>query len=617
MENSDVFVQPQVTASYNGFVDAHNVLAQKLVDAQKAIEALQQGHEQAVAAAKEQVAKDDERWAAEALKLEELEKKLTEQIETVKAQAEERCGAIEQKVEGTLKTHEESLDVKFQAMQHSLDEFGIRQGEFVSRVLPKWEKEMGDQVKKVAADLAALGERQVAFETKIAESNDANQAEMREAQKSMEERFGKGIQGNSQRLSDAEGMLEKLSAEIANFGSCSSKRDEELSSQLKDSCERIEAFAKSEAKIVLTQLSEDFGPKLINLEGVVKQMDFERLSSKRKVEEDLATLKEDLSRNQKACTESQQRESAKLMESLANFASTHRRNFDQACERQDARHEKLERHVGDLTTGLEACADRFNASINGVEQRITTEVQRLESALVDGIESCKEDVCLKQEQASKETAQRFADAEQKRCELADRLKLEEENRQFDVADTRERSHKAIAALELGMASRFESCRGAVDELASEFQGYVRAQQSRELDASRLENLVRALEVRVWPWRSHAKDRGDRSPSPTPPASPPQPKPGGSAGASGNIDAEATMKEWQNHWGRSPKKPASSRPGSATYRRAPPQEKDVSSLFTFGSPVGAGSAAARARQTPRGDGPSSTQPTTPSSEYRNE
>ena len=37
----------------------------------------------------------------------------------------------------------------------------------------------------------------------------------------------------------------------------------------------------------------------------------------------------------------------------------------------------------------------------------------------------------------------------------------------------------------------------------EFQGFVRTENSRVMDVQRLEALVRALEVRVWPWRASA------------------------------------------------------------------------------------------------------------------
>lgn len=596
MEGSDVFVAPAVTASYTGFVEAHNALAQKLVDLQKNVESVKEAQEQGLVAAKEQLAKDQEQQLAQVAAAEDARKKAEENFEAFKAQFEERFTACEQKQSLAVKDFTDAIDSKLQALQHSLDEVTGRQAEIITRVMPKWEADTNNQVKKVAAELSSHTDRFAEQTRKFEDSFSAQTAALDALHAALLQRFSEGFASATARADAAEGRLDKVGEEIKLLESNRKEAEVDLRKQLSLQYERLEVLAKSEANAVSVKLGEDHGLRLTMLEGVMKQIDFERLKMSQLLEKELEKLRAELDTRCNDVMASSERQSAQFSTEFSRFEQEQRSSASQVKSELLNSYTVCERRMDELTLSLTATENKLRSEDSSLRERFDVELRRVEDRAKEEATSVLELVRSDEGARLKVVESKVADAELQRRALNERINQEEAERKTDAADAAAVSDKRISAFELLVSARIESFRQALDGLATEFQGYVRLQGMREMDTNRLESLVRALEVRVWPWRHNAKDRPDRDRSSSPPPS-----------SQSKAHVLGIDQDWHTLLNiRSPKKPGGSRPGSATYRRggrdaAPREEKDMSGLQMHGSPVGTGTAVARASRTVDGIG----------------
>ncbi|CAJ1382523.1 unnamed protein product [Effrenium voratum] len=552
----DLFVPAATSGALAGVLESHNVLAQRLLDLQQSVDALKKNHEEAQSAAAECRTKDEERQVAEAQRAEEGQAKL-----------EEKLAGLEDSTASNVK-----------AIQHSVDEISNHQAELKSRVLPQWEAELSVQIKKISQEVTSFQQGIDERMAQLEEGLKKQREELLEECGAIEPRLTPLMDAAKERLDAAEESLKRLAADLSELSSKSDKSHSDLEAELKASAEAAENFAKTQDETVMAEFTETFSGRLMNLEGALRQSEYERLSFSDRTNKELAALSQQLtSLDTKA--ESLVADSAgSLLEALES------RNKDQQL--------KLEEAATSLQLGVDACQAHFaelatSSESQGVEsQRAQAELQRKTEQEVQGVQDAvqtiKADVERSVQGIRAEEGERLRGLEQElreefrqRQELAKRLEREQQDRQAELEICTRAAEKRAADVELVANARFEAVRSALDDLVVEFQGFVKADSARSMDVTRLEALVRALEVRVWPWRNGSKER---SPSPS------SPRNGWEATKIQNSP------DWQD-WLKI-KKPSTSRPSTARRR----QEESIAFEMTGSpvGPVGPGMVAARLR-----------------------
>ena len=559
-----------------GVLESHNVLAQRLLDLQQSVDALKKNHEEAQSAAAECRTKDEERQVAEAQRAEEVQQKL-QQLVALQEQQEEH-GKGQAKLEEKLAGLEDSTASNVKAIQHSVDEISNHQAELKSRVLPQWEAELSVQIKKISQEVTSFQQGIDERMAQLEEGLKKQREELLEECGAIEPRLTPLMDAAKERLDAAEESLKRLAADLSELSSKSDKSHSDLEAELKASAEAAENFAKKQDETVMAEFTETFSGRLMNLEGALRQSEYERLSFSDRTNKELAALSQQLtSLDTKA--ESLVADSAgSLLEALES------RNKDQQL--------KLEEAATSLQLGVDACQAHFaelatSSESQGVEsQRAQAELQRKTEQEVQGVQDAVQSIKAEVERSVQgiraEEGERLRGLEQElreefrqRQELAKRLEREQQDRQAELEICTRAAEKRAADVELVANARFEAVRSALDDLVVEFQGFVKADSARSMDVTRLEALVRALEVRVWPWRNGSKER---SPSPS------SPRNGWEATKIQNSP------DWQD-WLKI-KKPSTSRPSTARRR----QEESIAFEMTGSpvGPVGPGMVAARLR-----------------------
>lgn len=591
-QESGIFVPDTTTGAFGGVVESHNALARKLFDLQSLFEAVRQSQEESAKLAKEELAKEEERRAIEASKAAEAEAKLEERLRSFDAKVEESAKSGKESVLEETKRLEDSFETRYKALNHSLEEISNRQAELISSVLPKWENDMGLQVKKVSNELSSFEEDIRGRFQPIEESVMQLRADTNTQREALEARIQGELEAVRQRTSLTEDGLKAVVADLAALGVSSRDQQVKLEEELKAVDDRLHQFAREQVQVAIDQMHNEYNDRLSTVESVVKQADFERLSFVDRTSKELVSLRQEVEQAQNC--------SASLSQELANQTQELKR-ADQKLESDlkdniaslSKRISSGEEQTAQVSNSLKETESQLRAEDGKIVERLASESQRLEevakaeaSTVLNTIRSDETPRLATAESAIKQ-------AELERRQLSGRITQEVEERKSELEASVTSAEERVAAVESGATARFESLRQATDQLAQEFQEYVKTESIRATECSRLEALVRALEARVWPWRANARDRPDRSQSPH------RWSRGGAAqfAGAGDADFEATGTAadlQSSSWVKSPKKPAGSRPGSASWRRASGIAMAQEGLNgVTGSPVGAGVHAARA------------------------
>jgi len=591
-QDSGIFVSEAATGAFGGVVESHNTLARKLCELQTQLEAVRQSQEEAAKLGKEELAKEEERRASEATKAAESEAKLEERFRTFEVQNEESAKTAKESVLEETKRLEDSFETRYKALNHSLEEISNRQAELISSVLPKWESDIRLEVQKMSSDLSSLDESLRGRLQQIEESAIQLRAHADSQREALEVRIEGDIEAVRQRTSITEDGLKALVADLTALSDNSRDQYAKLEEELKTSGDQLQQFASEKAQAAIDQMHDEYNGRLSTLESVVKQADFERLSFVDRTSKELVSLRQDFEQVQ-SCNASLGQGLVTQAQELTQANQKLESDIKSQIASLSERISSGEQQTAQVSQSLKAAESQLRAEDGKIAERLASESQRLEgiakaeaSAVLNNIRS-DEGSRL----ATAETA--IKDAVLERQQLSGRIAQELNERKSELESFAAIIEQRVVTVETGATARFESLRQATDQLAQEFQDYVKTESIRATECSRLEALVRALESRVWPWRSNAKDRPDRSQSPHP-----WPR-GGAAHFAGAGDADftatATTADLQSStWVRSPKKPAGTRPGSASWRSA----RGVATVHeglhgVIGSPVGAGVHVARA------------------------
>lgn len=509
----DVFVS--AATGLTGVLDSHNVLARQVLQLLKALETLkgrfdcsEELREQAEAASNEEKQRNKEAQ-------EEVQNQVNGRLESLEAQMEQQGKSLAT-VEEKMTDLQENTETKMQALQHSIDEISNHQAELKSRVLPSWEAELSKQIKTLGQDIVTFQE---SAEGRMAQVEVASK-ELKEECLQVEQRLTPLLQTAKQRIDAQEEELKLVAGDMAERNSESQKSLETLSAELKEqlvaSVESLEAFAVKQDEVVMSAFKESFNSRLGNMESALKWSDYERLIFSERTSKELVELREQL-KAVELQTEKQSGEVLELRKDTCPDIQNIKGDFaglkeitsklEEALNGCQARAAQIDHNAREATAELGSRHDEL-------KQRLVAEIERLEP--IPQVEAKQVLSAIRNDEGErlKRLEADFQHERGERLELAQRLEKEERERQENVENCQRVAEKRSSDVELVSQAQFESVRQALDELVVEFQGYVKSESSRVTDVTRLEALVRALEVRVWPWRCASKDRS-RSPSPSP------------------------------------------------------------------------------------------------------
>eukprot|EP00913_Durusdinium_trenchii_P023213 g21792.t1 len=274
-------------------------------------------------------------------------------------------------------------------------------------------------------------------------------------------------------------------------------------------------------ELVVGDFKECFNDRLKNLEGALKQSEYERLIFQDRFKTELAASTEQLQDLHRA-REALHGDLAQLRtEALPPLAP-----LQEAQQQLRGVTAKLEEGLAACQTKAVELANSFatsaaqqSASHADLKGRVEAEVQRLETSA----------------QATSYIHFR-----------------QEREREGEILTCQRMAEKRAQDVELIANARFESVRQALDELVVEFQGFVKSENSRVMDVSRLEALVRALEVRVWPWRNSSKERSPSS----------SPRSGWDTARGGGPGGTGDWQEWLKV--KKPTRPQGPQPGRPSW-----------------------------------------------------
>lgn len=564
----DIFVSTATTKELGVVLDSHNAVAQKLVDFQQQLEALKQGHEEAQKAAAEKQAQEQERQATASQKQDEEQKQVTEQLEGLKAQLAE-LGKSQGTSDEKLAALEDSTATGLKSLQLAIDELGTSQAELKTRLIPKWEAELSLQMKKLDKDIQAVRQSSEAGAEKLSRAASEQEEKLLAACAAVESSLRPHVDEAAQRLGQAEVDLKKLHGDLDAVAAEGQRRSADLAGELSNAVEQVRDFATNQDKAHLADIKDAHGRKIEMLEGALRQADYERLAFTDRATKELASLAKDVEKLS-GCDDRREADVAELWKSLEQREKEHQTNLEKVVKEFRTEVVACESRTAEVVQGCTVNMQRQDAGLADLLRRLDAEVKRLEEGLqaqaTTVVASIRSDEGARLRALEVEVTQ----LARQRQELLERLDQEGKDRKAEVEGCAGGAEKRVAAVELVANARFESVRRALDELVAEFQGYVKTENARSMDVARLEALVRALEVRVWPWRNGAKERGS--------------SPDGPSAANGHPPWEDPA-DWRD-WIRT-KRPVTARP--ATARRAEPKDP-LSGLA--GSPVGTAMTAVR-------------------------
>ncbi|CAK8993132.1 Hypothetical protein SCF082_LOCUS3378 [Durusdinium trenchii] len=382
----------------------------------------------------------------------------------------------------------------------------------------------------------------------------------------------------SQRLDATDENLVKLGERLSESKAENVSSLQDLSAQLKASAEAAEAFATKQDELVVGDFKECFNDRLKNLEGALKQSEYERLIFQDRFKTELAASTEQLQDLHRA-REALHGDLAQLRtEALPPLAP-----LQEAQQQLRGVTAKLEEGLAACQTKAVELANSFatsaaqqSASHADLKGRVEAEVQRLETSAQVGTQQVLQTIRAGEGERLKLLEGQVVEERRERQELRARLEKEEREREGEILTCQRMAEKRAQDVELIANARFESVRQALDELVVEFQGFVKSENSRVMDVSRLEALVRALEVRVWPWRNSSKERSPSS----------SPRSGWDTARGGGPGGTGDWQEWLKV--KKPTRPQGPQPGRPSWSQEPMTNLVVGPT----NPVGPAMAAAR-------------------------
>mmetsp|Transcript_36699 Transcript_36699/g.84678 ORF Transcript_36699/g.84678 Transcript_36699/m.84678 type:complete len:589 (+) Transcript_36699:49-1815(+) len=501
----DIFVSTaSATKEFGGVLESHNALAQKLVELQKQLEALSQSHEELAKAAADKQAKEDERHETQVRKQDEEHGQVAEQLKALQVQLEEQ-GNSQKSSENKLAELEESSASNVKSLQLALDELGSHQAELKTRVLPKWEAELSSQIKKLEKDVLALRHSTDGRADKLEKSLASQQEQLLSECSAVESRLRPLNDEAAKRLDVVEVDLKKLPDDIVATATSGRNQVEELAAELRGSIDQLREFATAQDKSIIADFTEAYGRRIANLEGALKQVDFERLTFADRATKELESLAKELEKLG-TCDERHEATIAEVWSSLDQKDEEHRNQLEKVAKEIRSELASCESRTSDIAQSCSKFEERQDAGHNDLLRRLEGEVQRLEGCLQKQADTVVNVIRGDEGERLKVLEEELKELSRQRLALAERLDQEHRDRKAELDALAGGTEKRAAAVELVANARFESVRRALDDLVVEFQGYVTTEKARSMDVARLEALVRALEVRVWPWRNSAKER---------------------------------------------------------------------------------------------------------------
>eukprot|EP00928_Gymnodinium_smaydae_P015036 TRINITY_DN15515_c0_g1_i1.p1 TRINITY_DN15515_c0_g1~~TRINITY_DN15515_c0_g1_i1.p1 ORF type:complete len:758 (+),score=201.52 TRINITY_DN15515_c0_g1_i1:120-2276(+) len=509
MQQQFVLSAGALNSAFGGVVEAHNGLTQLLSDTKRQVDAARAEQARDSSKLNELSRSYEESSADHSKRLDGVSASLDETRASLETLVRESADQLRQERREAITALEDGLQPRLSALEKSLEDVVSRVADLASVALPRQRADIDAGIAKLANELSAQrSAAEVERQRQDLQTRDIVE-EFRRADAELSARLESDLAALRSDLQLTHGSVEAVAARGVAVESRLDATCAELGRRLSAEVSRLEVLAAREATETRNGIREDEGARLSRLEGVVKQAEFERLASARQLSGDLEELQ---SSWRASCTEAAER--------IAAVEAAVRRDLE-ALRAQGE--ERLSLQVREATTRQTADASRLEMSLAEGLAKAERERGDLETSLSRLVETetSRLERFAKEEASGALTAaqndERWGDLRRDLQEAQSTLGAAQERLGSELKESREelgacertgRRQEAAAAAAAGQAEQMQQ---AINDLASGLRSISNGQRLRDDELVRLEELVREVEVRRWPWRAAMQRQRSSSP----------------------------------------------------------------------------------------------------------
>jgi hypothetical protein len=601
-KGKEIFIDMNLN-TFGAIVDAHNGLAHKFFQSEKQIGTICESQTKAAKNLKELSERQEEIQASQAKALEEAQRQNRALADQLKALLADQLKALEVRQDKALRTHDEELKPSIKAMERTVEDLAAGQSEVTTRTLPRWRADVGSDVQKIGTDLAEIKQQT----TKRAQEQEARvtqlEAELQQLRTSLEQRITTEIGKLAARVDTVVDNCGNLSPKLIETENRLKDEQRTLSEMIQAQGERLEEHAKAQVQRGLDAIRDREGSRLDKLEKVFKAADFERLHFSETIKQDVDNLRAELPELRSEWMKEIEGMEKSLASHFANMG-TARETLEQRVaseiETALAKIRDLESDSKALRSDLTSTGNQYNASYTSLREQLEAQGRSLEERIKEDNGTVRSEVGTEMRNefvvrlAPLDKRLRESDQEHKEC--AQRAKEELDQFRLQATAGLETLRRSSEDVSKDMTMRLEPLHRTLSSLQNMCQEFGRLQEWRGAQMDELDNVVRAVESRMWPWRS-ANPRMRVAMAAQPPVAQSR---AASENPSRDFDTSTNLSPQSTDWtppATEPAQPMSARPASArkarpasaTYRKAPVAVLNPNAS-TAGSDAAAGVAA---------------------------
>jgi len=500
-------VRPDVhAAALSSLIDAHNGIVRRLSQVQAQLDLNFETQAQACKEMKRLTSRLEQGKTDSERRFEDLYNQAKESHEATKSLVEDKTSMVEEKLVRAHQDLDTLMQPRLLGLERALEYIASSQAEFTSKTLPRWRADVSAETQRLASQHDANREKSLKQVQDHEAKFTAQSTVIEEHRVNLERRLEADAETMQRRLATAEESSASLAAELASAESRLRTADGVLHERLHEHESRLEVLTNQSSQA--RELAQVQGGSHSRLEDAFKQADLERLSFETRTLRELEALRREMGESRQSGDERLDTDRSLLQGELARM-----RAEIEACLATKAEVQALEELAGKLESTRSHGQQAENSGASAVAQ-VAAEVHKLK-AKVDqecsrlSAEALQAGVRALDAVRGDETL-RLNKLEQNMPEAFNACLAAEERVKQDLQSLREelKAAEAVTTSRLdstngAITSRMEPVQDAVDVLTREIRSFMQLQTEQQEEQSKVLELIRAMEGRLWPGRKSA------------------------------------------------------------------------------------------------------------------
>jgi len=496
-------VRPDVhAAALSNLIDAHNGIVRKLSQVQAQLDLNLQTQAQACKDLKRLTSRVEQGTTDTERRFEDLHNHAKESHEATKSLVEDKTSASEEKLVRAHQDLDTLVQPRLLSLERALEDLASSQAEFTSKTLPRWRTDMSAEVQRLAGQHDLNHEKSLKqvqdHEAKLA----AQSAAIEEQRAKLERRLEADAEAIQRCLATAAESTASLASELASAESRLRTADGVLHERLQEHESRLEVLTNQSSQA--RELAQVLGESHSRLEDAFKQADLERLSFETRTQRELEALRAELGESRQSGDQRLDTDRSLLQGELARVEACLATKAElQALEELSGKLESTRSHGKQAESSGASAVAQVAAQVQKLEEKVDHECSRLSAeALQAGaraLDAVRSDETL-----------RLNKLEQNMPEAFNACLTAEERVKQDLQSLREelKAAEAVTTSRLdstngAISSKMEPVQDAVDVLTREIHSFMQLQTEQQEEQSKVLELIRAMEGRLWPGRKSA------------------------------------------------------------------------------------------------------------------